>query len=94
MATLGYDNFRWTSMIRFVGTIFLPLILANVIHANSADFSVTVTVAPRVEALTASAIPLGSGSINPGQETVAVMALSVRMHSQAVSRVPERLPEW
>ncbi|UCG61616.1 MAG: hypothetical protein JSV52_15110 [Candidatus Zixiibacteriota bacterium] len=78
MVIFEHNNFRWKRAIRLVGVVFVLLLCASSLQANSADVAATVTVAPRVEALTASAIPLGSYGLYPGGKSAAILALSVR----------------
>jgi len=73
----GNNDFRPATLIRHIGIVLLLVMQAGLLQANSADVTTTVTVVPRVEALTVSAIPLGSSSLNPGEKESTVLALSV-----------------
>ncbi len=77
MAIFERNNFRWIPAIRLVGVALVLLLYASSSPANSGDVAATVTVAPRVEALTASAIPLGSSPVNPGQKRATLLAFSL-----------------
>ena len=61
MVNREYDNFRRTTMIRFVAAILVLLVPTSLLQANTSDIATTVTVAPQAEALTAGAIAIGTG---------------------------------
>lgn len=73
-----HNNHCLTPMTVFIGTLVILSALGSSPAASTANLSATVTVEPRVEALTASAIPLGTSIIYPGEQSVAILALSIR----------------